>query len=448
MELRDPIYGLIEYDKKEEKLINTPLFQRLRGVKQLALANLVYPGAHHTRFEHCIGTMHLAGRIAKAKKLNLNEEKINILRLAGLLHDIGHGPFSHVSEQIMENRTDKEILDKYEAQNAHELMSILLIQKNKEIAEILSQEEIEEIVLLLQKRRNIEKDIVSGPLDADKLDYLLRDSYFAGVQYGVFDLDKIIESLTPIKIGTKETQLGISEEGIYAAEQMLLAKYHMNTQVYRHRIRRITDAMLIRGVEFAIEEIEEIKNLYTCQDTDDFLEEYVKYDDKSLVDKILANCNGTSLEYFERLKKRKLLKEVLSVEINEVNFPDSILLQNIRTMSEGQMIAIRDKAAELFSTSEHKIDSNLVIVDKQTTHNPTFKLPQVRIDTGTIMVVMRDGRTKTFPEISAIFSTAVVPEKDTLYVYLPLDRIERKDRKNAIEGNKKALLEIVKEEVK
>lgn len=448
MELRDPIYGLIEYDKKEEKLINTPLFQRLRGVKQLALANLVYPGAHHTRFEHCIGTMHLAGRIAKAKKLNLDEEKINILRLAGLLHDIGHGPFSHVSEQIMENRTDKEILDKYEAQNAHELMSILLIQKNKEIAEILSQEEIEEIVLLLQKRRNIEKDIVSGPLDADKLDYLLRDSYFAGVQYGVFDLDKIIESLTPIKIGTKETQLGISEEGIYAAEQMLLAKYHMNTQVYRHRIRRITDAMLIRGVEFAIEEIEEIKNLYTCQDTDDFLEEYVKYEDKSLVDKILANCNGTSLEYFGRLKKRKLLKEVLSVEINEVNFPDSILLQNIRTMSEGQMIAIRDKAAELFSTSEHKIDSNLVIVDKQTTHNPTFKLPQVRIDTGTIMVVMRDGRTKTFPEISAIFSTAVVPEKDTLYVYLPLDRIEREDRKNAIEGNKKALLEIVKEEVK
>lgn len=94
------------------------------------------------------------------------------------------------------------------------------------------------------------------------------------------------------------------------------------------------------------------------------------------------------------------------------------------------------------------IDSNLVIVDKQTTHNPTFKSPQVRIDIGTIMVVMRDGRTKTFPEISAIFSTAVVPEKDTLYVYLPLDRIERKDRKNAIEGNKKALLEIVKEEVK
>lgn len=126
MEVRDPIHSLIEYDEKEEKLINSSLFQRLRGVKQLALANFVYPGAHHTRFEHCIGTMHLAGRIAE--KFGLGKEKIKILRLAGLLHDIGHGPFSHVSEQIM---VGKKMLDNYKAQNAHELMSILLIQKDK-----------------------------------------------------------------------------------------------------------------------------------------------------------------------------------------------------------------------------------------------------------------------------------------------------------------------------
>jgi putative nucleotidyltransferase with HDIG domain len=145
MRVPDPIHGLIEYNKKEEKLVNSSTFQRLRGVKQLALANLVYPGAHHTRFEHCIGTMQLAGRIAK--KLELDEVKIEILRLAGLLHDIGHGPFSHVSEQIMEKHNGREILDKYKAQNAHELMSILLIQKNKQIGKILSQEEIEGIVL-------------------------------------------------------------------------------------------------------------------------------------------------------------------------------------------------------------------------------------------------------------------------------------------------------------
>jgi HD superfamily phosphohydrolase len=457
-EVRDPIHGLIKYDEKEEKLINSSVFQRLRGIKQLALANLVYPGAHHTRFEHCIGTMHLAGRIAKnlKKKLNsderksLDEKKIKILRLAGLLHDIGHGPFSHVSEQIMKKCTGEKILKDYKkhykAQDTHELMSILLIQKNKEIREILDPEEIDEIVRLLQKpeRRDIGKDIISGPLDADKLDYLLRDSYFAGVKYGVFDLDKIVESLTPIKISTEETQLGISEEGIYAVEQLLLARYHMKTQVYHHRIRRITDAMLIRGIEYALEEkIEGIRNFYTFQDTDDFLEAYVQCDDKKLIDRISSNGEGISSEYFNRIKERKLLKEVIAVEISEVNFPDSISLKNISTMSEEekQMRVIRDKAAKLFS-----IDSDLVIVDKQTTRNPTFESPQVRIDTETIMVAL-DGLRKAFPENSAIFSNpAVAPEKDTLYIYLPLDGIEKmKDRKKFIGGKKKALLKIIKE---
>jgi len=137
--------------------------------------------------------MHLAGRIAR--QLKLSTERIKILRFAGLLHDIGHAPFSHVSEQIMDTRTDKNIVDRYKAENAHELMSILLIQNDKEIGTILNQEEKEEIALLLQKQKrgNIERDIVSGPLDVDKLDYLLRDSYFTGVKYGVFDLDKIVE---------------------------------------------------------------------------------------------------------------------------------------------------------------------------------------------------------------------------------------------------------------
>jgi HD superfamily phosphohydrolase len=437
-EVRDPIHGLIKYDEKEEKLINSSVFQRLRGIKQLALANLVYPGAHHTRFEHCIGTMHLAGRMAK--ELNADEKKIKILRLAGLLHDIGHGPFSHVSEQIMDNcLEDRTILKNYKAQNTHELMSILLIKKDKEIREILDPEEIEEIVRFLQQgRRSIEKDIVSGPLDADKLDYLLRDSYFAGVKYGVFDLDKIVESLTPIKISTEETQLGIREEGIYAVEQLLLAKYLMNTQVYQHRIRRITDAMLIRGIEYAIKEIKEIRKLYTVQDTDVFLEKYVEYDDKTLIDNILSNGKGTSLEYFRRIKERKLLKQVLAVGINGVTFPDSIVLRNIMNMSKEQMRTIEDevakKAAKLLSTSADEMDSKLVIVDKQATSNPTFKSPQVRIATETIVVAMPGKLKKAFPERSTIFSNPTVdPENNTLYIYLPLDGIEKMGDKNKFE---------------
>jgi len=108
MEVRDPIHGLIDYSDTEEKIINSQMFQRLRGIKQLALASFVYPGAHHTRFEHSLGAMHLAGKVGES--LNLSNEQTKILRLAGLLHDIGHGPFSHVSEQIIEKYVDKSIL--------------------------------------------------------------------------------------------------------------------------------------------------------------------------------------------------------------------------------------------------------------------------------------------------------------------------------------------------
>jgi uncharacterized protein len=118
MEVRDPIHGLINYDVTEEKVINTGIFQRLRNIKQLALASYVYPGAHHSRFEHCLGTMHLAGKVAEANKIKLSKDSVRIVRLAALLHDIGHGPFSHVSEQILE-RHSAEMVKKYNADNAH-----------------------------------------------------------------------------------------------------------------------------------------------------------------------------------------------------------------------------------------------------------------------------------------------------------------------------------------
>ncbi|MBI4722744.1 MAG: HD domain-containing protein [Candidatus Stahlbacteria bacterium] len=421
MEIRDSIHSLIKYDETEEKLINTSIFQRLRKIKQLALASFVYPGAHHTRFEHSIGTMHLAEKVAR--RLELNEEKVKILRLAGLLHDIGHGPFSHVSEQIMEEYADKTLLDKYKAHNTHELMSILLIQKDKEIGNILNQDEKEKIAHILQRqeKKSIERDIISGPLDVDKLDYLLRDSYFAGVKYGLFDLDKVIESLTLIEIGREKTQLGINEDGIHPVEQLLLAKYHMNTQVYQHRVRRITDAMLIRGIKYALEEeSKEVENIYRVQDTNEFIENYLKYDDKSLVDTILSNAKGVAREYFKRIKTRKLLKEVFSAKINETNFPDSV---------------------------NNEVDSKLVVVDKQTVSNPTFKSPGVRIDTNTIMVKTMEGGRKSFPQISTIFSnSAVDPEEDILRIYLPLDWIEkREDRKKFITERKDKTIEIIEE---
>lgn len=445
MEVRDPLYGLIEYDDKEERIMNTRLFQRLRGIKQLSLANFVYPGAHHTRFEHSLGVMHLCGRIGS--ELELGKDRIKIMRLAGLLHDIGHGPFSHVSEQIMDKNIDKNILTKYNAQNAHELMSIILIEQNEEIRSILSDGEQNSIIALLQKqpKRSIEKDIVSGPLDADKFDYLRRDSYFAGVEYGNFDLDKVIESMTPVELGRDGTQLGLKEEGIHAIEQLLLAKYHMNIQVYQHRIRRITDAMLVRGVGFAMEEgIAEVKNIYEFNNDPEYLSNFIEYDDNTLVRDIVSKSDGWAKKYFESIINRKLLKEIFNVEISDRNFDDKILLMYALNPSDGQMEEICSRVAEIL-----KVPKELVILDRKSTSNPTFKDYRVRIAVEDIMVKTRLDQRKLFADVSEIFSNpSVDPEKEMLYIYAPLSSMAiRKERQDFIRNNRENIMEIITEEL-
>ena len=445
MEVRDPLYGLIEYGDKEERIINTCLFQRLRGIKQLALANFVYPGAHHTRFEHSLGVMHLCGRIGS--ELELGEDRIKILRLAGLLHDIGHGPFSHVSEQIMDKNVDKSILTEYNAQNAHELMSIILIEQNEEIKSILSDEEQNNIITLLQKqkKRSIDKDIVSGPLDADKFDYLRRDSYFAGVEYGKFDLDKVIESMTPVELGRDGTQLGIKEEGIHAIEQILLAKYHMNVQVYQHRIRRITDAMLVSGVEFALEEcIEDVENVYKFDNDSDYLSNFIRYDDTTLAHAIVSKSNGWAKKYLKSIINRKLFKEIFNIEINKGTFDDGILLMNARNPSDDQIEQMCGRVAEIL-----KVPRELVILDRKSTSNPTFKDYRVKIAVEDIMVKTRLDKRKTFADVSDIFSNpSVDPEKEMIYIYAPLDSIATRDkRQDFIRDNREAIMSIIKEEL-
>lgn len=450
-EVRDPLYGLVEYNDTEERIINSPLFQRLRNIRQLALASWVYPGAHHTRFEHCIGTMHLAGKVAK--KLELGCEKRQVLRLAGLLHDIGHGPFSHVSEQVMQTFA-KQMMDKYQAASAHELMSIILIEKFQDLANMsLDQGIMENVVKLLKKQdmRSLEKDIISGPLDVDKLDYIRRDSYFAGVQYGAFDLEKVIHSLIPIRISSEEQQLGVDEEGIYAVEQLLLAKYHMNAQVYRHRVRRITDAMLVRGIEFALrEQVHDIERLFKVEDSDSFLQHYIRNDDNTLIDLVLKEGKATSGEYFKRIKDRRLLKEVFAIEINSSKLPDTVQLRNMLNLSEPQIEEIGKRAAEVFSYQGNTIDHNLVIVDKQTLSNPTFRSPQDRIDSNTIMVASKSGQRSSFPNVSTVFrNPSIGPETETLYIYLPLDWIEDKQQRNSfIEGREAKMVDCIREVVK
>lgn len=276
-EMRDPIHGFIKLSKKEKKLIDTQVFQRLRRIRQLAMTFLVYPGAVHTRFDHSIGVMHVAGRIcARLRELNperVSNEDIDRVRLAALLHDVGHGPFSHVSEHLLKKYAPADADTGQVLEKIHEKITVDIVQSDLQIDEILSNEECDFVVNMIQGQEawDWRRDVVSSELDADKMDYLLRDSYFTGVKYGEYDLEKMIESCLidveetdhSVDIDKEETSLAISSKAIYALEQLLLARYHMTQQVYWHRVSLISNEMIIRGISLAIDDNnEEMKQLY------------------------------------------------------------------------------------------------------------------------------------------------------------------------------------------
>ena len=449
MHIRDPLYGFIELTCQEKSLINSTPFQRLRHIKQLALACYVYPSAIHTRFEHSLGVMYLGDKIASV--LKCNKEQKRIIRLAGLVHDIGHGPFSHVSEQILEQFVSEDILNRYSADNAHELISILMVGTNSEIKKIIPGDQRKEIcsILCKQQNRNFAKDIISGPLDADKLDYITRDGYFAGVKYGVYDIDKIVEAMSKIRIGRTEETLGINHEGVYALEQMLLCKYHMNAQVYKHRVRRITDAMLVTGIKYALEEnIKEVNDIFRvdCNKIEKYLYNYLKYYDIKMFNVILEKGKRKSKGIFKRLWDRKLFKEVFSLEINDRSINDPIVLQNLLDLKEANRKNIAKRISrDIF---KKKIPSEFIIVDNQSITNPTFKSPEPKIDTNTIIITDDKGERTTFQKYSKLFQNpSIEPKKHCLYIYAPLDLyglIDVDKREQFINKYERGIIEIIK----
>lgn len=276
-EVRDPVHGFIYFNETEMKIVNTSIFQRLRYVRQLALTYLVYPGAEHSRFGHSMGVMEFAtkmfdtlmmkhlGQQLRWSKARVKRNK-QLLRIAALLHDTGHPPFSHGSEELPPKVKHEEISRRFILSDT---IASLINKFRKDlgitaadVASFFSSKNIEPDIVFL-------KGILAGEIDADKLDYLYRDSLFTGVHYGRFDYQRLIQSLCLIDDpeGTGNFVLAIEHGGLHALEAMVLARYFMFTQVYFHKIRRAYDHHLLNFLKKYVKR-------YPAS-----LEEYLKYDD-------------------------------------------------------------------------------------------------------------------------------------------------------------------------
>ena len=324
LEVRDPVHGFIFRGANERDLMDTSVFQRLRRLKQLALATLVYPGATHSRFEHSLGAFHIAGRIASA--LDVQGDELRLVRQAALLHDIGHGPFSHVTEPILRKHTDtKKLAADIGDSKIHEVISWQIIRAHPEIAKLISEKDRDHIIGLLSGKWGYSylQEIVSGPVDCDKQDYLLRDSLYSGVKYGVYDQDRLRDTLL-VHHDAGDKRLAISVDGMHALEQFVLARYYMTTQVYRHRIRLISDQMIARAIDLGIVEdkITWLKNLYSYDGSEEYIHEYVSWSDDRIVVEILdkRTISGYAKDIFQRLYNRQLFKCIFDVDQND--FPD------------------------------------------------------------------------------------------------------------------------------
>jgi HD superfamily phosphohydrolase len=307
-ETRDIIYGFITYDDWEREIINHPVFQRLRRIKQLSLTDMVYPGANHTRFEHSLGVMHLAtlfyDNIIKKRQrflkevLNFNDAGLErdrrIIRFAALLHDIGHSPFSHAGEELMPfipqgNPKYEEEKDK---RFSHEDYSIAIIKTFfKDIIENHEANDnfgirIEDVTALIgdetikPKRSHVWKNIISSQLDADRADYLLRDSLHLGISYGIYDKDRLINTMS---IATDQetygTNLVVEEGGWHVAESLVIARYQMFAQVYYHKTRRAYDHHIENALKEILSKHGEKTGFFPLPDSVDNLKKYIDYDD-------------------------------------------------------------------------------------------------------------------------------------------------------------------------
>jgi HD superfamily phosphohydrolase len=250
--VRDPLWNTIRLDRTAVRIIDTPAFQRLRHIRQLGLAYLVYPGATHTRFDHALGVYHLTRRALallgeRGELEQVDPLECRLVPYAALLHDIGHYPYSHALEELDAERVPE---------HHEELVGRFL--RSAELGPVLREiapDAPERIERLVQGRSDSPlQGLVSGSLDLDKIEYLNRDATFCGVPYGIVDVDRLLHGLTLVRDASGgKLEIGVHEKGISALESLLFAKYQMFRNVYWHHAVRAATVLYLRLVSDAVD---------------------------------------------------------------------------------------------------------------------------------------------------------------------------------------------------
>jgi HD superfamily phosphohydrolase len=316
-EIRCPVYGFVTLNDLEWQIISQPAFQRLRRTRQLAWTDYVFPGAMHTRFEHSLGVMHMAGmlydgvvkrsREVLVSEMGYNEEGLGrhrtLVRLAALLHDVGHTPFSHAAEELFPFKQEGQ---RYQ----HEDYSAAIVRRD--FAEVIKDHPLntnygftaDDVADLLEGKPEAGKalfwrDLIAGQLDADRMDYLLRDSLHCGVSYGRYDWQRLVHTIAAMPFTDEGgPRVGVSEGGWHAAEGLIVARYFMFTQVYFHKTRVIYDHHL----QLALADILPGGLFPKPQN----LDRYLRWDDWRVLG-LLANGKGG--EHGARLLRRNHFRE-------------------------------------------------------------------------------------------------------------------------------------------
>lgn len=393
--IRDSVHGSIRVDREFLPLAEAPELQRLHSIHQLGLAYLVYPGANHTRFEHSLGTFAVAGRMCDS--LGLSPEESTMVRAAAFLHDIGHLPYSHTFEMVLHEqfgidhaeisrrliRGEDTVLSEEEVRTLGKYVSVPEALERMgldpaEVARLIERTATQRAPKGLDRHagqahfnsKRYLSQMVSGTVDADQLDYLVRDAHYTGVAYGVIDLDRLVETFDVFN-----GDLVVTRGGLSAVEGMLVARSLMFTSVYFHKTVRISELMLAKAVEgFGPEDIYSMHQMT----------------DATLLSRLSAEA-GLCREIATLIKYRRLFKKAHALAVTAVKEGQWSEIEKIGDIK-------RRRVLEEEIARRAGLEPGHVIIDVPSSELPVSE-PRISL---TDVRILDDGKIRVLPRVSSI----------------------------------------------